>query len=108
MAPRPVGRRGDAGHRLSDRRRLPPVTPDGKHLVLSMDVYPDAKTLAETAARDDAKDKDKVKALVYDELLFRHWDTWEDGKRSLSPTCRMPGRTPRPTPRARSAPSRAT
>jgi len=54
--------------------------PDGKHLALTADVWPDAKTLAETAKRDDEKAKSKVKAHVYTELFFRHWDSWEDGK----------------------------
>jgi len=56
------------------------VAADGKHLVISLDVYPDAKTLAETAARD-AKPTESS-AQIYNALLFRHWDTWEDGKRS--------------------------
>ena len=55
---------------------------DGRHLVVTMDVYPDAATLDETAKRDEAKAASKVKALAFDELLFRHWDDWEDGKRS--------------------------
>ena len=56
------------------------IFPDGKHLALTADVWPDAKTLAETVKRDDDKAKSKVKARVYSELMFRHWDTWEDGK----------------------------
>ena len=54
--------------------------PDGKRLIVAMDVYPTAKTLADTVKQDEAKDKAKVKAHVYDHLLFRHWDQWEDGK----------------------------
>ena len=54
--------------------------PDGRRLVVAIDVYPGAKTLAETAKQDEAKAKSKVKAQVYDQLLFRHWDQWEDGK----------------------------
>ena len=58
------------------------VMPDGKRLVLAIDVWPDAKSLAESVKRDEAKSKSKVKAQVYDQLLFRHWDQWEDGKYS--------------------------
>jgi len=55
---------------------------DGRHIALSMEVYVDAKTLAETAERDAAKQSSKVKAMIFDRLFVRHWDTWEDGKRS--------------------------
>jgi dipeptidyl aminopeptidase/acylaminoacyl peptidase len=54
---------------------------DGR-ILLAMDVYPDARTVAETKARDDAAEKDKVKVHAADELLYRHWDSWEDGKYS--------------------------
>jgi dipeptidyl aminopeptidase/acylaminoacyl peptidase len=56
--------------------------PDGKHLAVAADVWPDAKTLTESSKRDRHEAKSKVKAQVYDQLLFRHWDTWEDGKYS--------------------------
>jgi dipeptidyl aminopeptidase/acylaminoacyl peptidase len=56
--------------------------PDGRRMVVAMDVYPDAKTLDDSNKRDDAKAKSKVKARAYDQLMFRHWDQWEDGKYS--------------------------
>ncbi|WP_394824690.1 prolyl oligopeptidase family serine peptidase [Pendulispora albinea] len=55
--------------------------PDGKRLLLSMEVYPDAQTLDETAKRDDAKAKSPSKVMAYDQAMFRHWDKWDDGKR---------------------------
>jgi len=57
-------------------------SPDGKRLAFTAEVYPDAGGFEETAARDQEKADNPVKAKVYTDLLFRHWDTWEDGKRS--------------------------
>ena len=54
--------------------------PDGKRMALAIDVWPDSKTLADSVKRDEEKAKSKVVAQVYDHLLFRHWDHWEDGK----------------------------
>ena len=58
------------------------VFPDNKRLALAIDVWPDARTIADSVKRDEAKAKSKIKARVYEQLLFRHWDQWEDGKYS--------------------------
>ncbi|MBS1123278.1 MAG: peptidase (acylaminoacyl-peptidase) subfamily [Deltaproteobacteria bacterium] len=59
--------------------------PDGKRLAVAIDVWPAAKSLAESGKLDDAKAKSKLKVQIYDQLLFRHWDQWEDG--GPTPTC---------------------
>ncbi len=56
--------------------------PDGKRLVLAIDVWPTARSIKASAERDAAVESSKVKARIYDQLLFRHWDGWEDGKYS--------------------------
>ena len=56
--------------------------PDGKRLLLAMDVLPDAPTIDETAKRADVIAKSKQKVRAYDQLPVRHWDTWDDGTRS--------------------------
>ncbi len=57
-------------------------SPDGKTIAFTSAVYLDCKDDACNAKRDEEKDKSKVKARIYDHLLYRHWDHWSDGKRS--------------------------
>ena len=57
-------------------------SPDGKTIAFTSSVYPDCKDDACNAARDAEKDKSKVKAHVYEQLLYRHWNHWFEGKRS--------------------------
>jgi dipeptidyl aminopeptidase/acylaminoacyl peptidase len=56
--------------------------PDGKRLALTIDVWPDARTLEDSVKRDEQRAKSKVTGRIYDQLLMRHWDKWEDGKYS--------------------------
>ncbi|HEX2691320.1 MAG TPA: S9 family peptidase [Kofleriaceae bacterium] len=56
--------------------------PDGKRMVVAVEVWPNAKSIAESVKRDEDRAKTKVKARAYDQLMFRHWDHWEDGKYS--------------------------
>ncbi len=57
-------------------------SPDGKTILFTSGVYPDCKDDACNKARDEAKEKDKVKAHVAEHLLYRHWTHWNEGKRS--------------------------
>ncbi|MFO0738221.1 MAG: S9 family peptidase [Labilithrix sp.] len=55
---------------------------DGKRLALILDVYPDAATLDETHARDEARSKNPSKVRAFTALPVRHWDAWDEGKRN--------------------------
>jgi dipeptidyl aminopeptidase/acylaminoacyl peptidase len=58
-------------------------TPDGKHLVIAAEVWPECGAdMACNRRNDHAMEKGKMKAHLADRLLFRHWDAWEDGKRT--------------------------
>jgi dipeptidyl aminopeptidase/acylaminoacyl peptidase len=56
--------------------------PDGKAIAFTSSVYLDCNDDECNRKRDEEKDKSKVKARIYDHLLYRHWDHWSDGKRS--------------------------
>ncbi len=56
--------------------------PDGKTIAFTSSVYPDCADDPCNAKRDEEKEKSKVKARIYDHLLYRHWDHWSEGKRS--------------------------
>ena len=55
---------------------------DGSRIALSMEVFPDAESVADTKKRLDDTAARKSSGRVYDRLFFRHWDTWADGRRS--------------------------
>ena len=56
-------------------------SPKGDMIAVSAKVFP-GKTPEETAELDEKKGKEKSKVKVYDKLMIRHWDEWDDGKRS--------------------------
>lgn len=63
-------------------------SPDGRNLLFTSEVYPECrdadpqKALECNAARKKAADASKVKARIATRLLFRHWNSWKDGRRS--------------------------
>ncbi|MGH8272122.1 MAG: prolyl oligopeptidase family serine peptidase, partial [Gammaproteobacteria bacterium] len=58
------------------------ISPDGSHVLLSMDVFTDCKDIACTRTRLDARAKDKATGRLYTHLFVRHWNQWMDGRRS--------------------------
>lgn len=57
-------------------------SPDGKLFAFVTDVYPECKDLRCTAEKSQAAEQSKVKAVIADRLLFRHWNEFKRGKRS--------------------------
>ncbi|HZW94423.1 MAG TPA: S9 family peptidase [Candidatus Eremiobacteraceae bacterium] len=62
-------------------------SPDGKHILFTSDVYPECDgTVSEAAIcstnKVEAVEKSKVKALIFDHLLYRHWNAYKEGKRA--------------------------
>jgi len=57
-------------------------SPDGQLIAFASRVYPDCADQTCTERRDKTAEDSAVKARVYDDLLYRHWDTWWDHKRS--------------------------
>jgi dipeptidyl aminopeptidase/acylaminoacyl peptidase len=62
-------------------------SPDGKNILFTSDVYPECNLHdeGETACNNTKlaeASKSKVKALIFDHLLYRHWNAYKEGKRS--------------------------
>jgi len=57
-------------------------SPDGKNIVFVSEVYPNCADDACNKAGDEAQAKSKVKAQVFERLLYRHWNHYSAKKRS--------------------------
>ena len=60
----------------------PVWSPDGRMFAFTSEVYPECDGDDCNRKRDEAAAQSKVKAKIADRLLFRHWNTWKEGKRS--------------------------
>ncbi len=62
-------------------------SPDGRHVAFVSAVFPQFSSKpfpeSDAANREEQRrrDESKVKARVIDQLMYRHWDAWVDGKR---------------------------
>ncbi len=51
------------------------ISPDGSHRIEAKEVK-----VWNIYGKDHYPELDKSNAMIYDDLMYRHWDTWEDGK----------------------------
>ena len=58
------------------------LSPDGSHLAVSMEVFVDCDTLDCTVERLEEQASAQASGRLFDRVFVRHWDTWEDGRRS--------------------------
>ncbi|MEK6302614.1 MAG: S9 family peptidase [Acidobacteriota bacterium] len=57
-------------------------SPDGKWIAFTSEVYPDCPSDECNKKRAEEAAANKVKARIEERLLYRHWTSWKDGKRS--------------------------
>ena len=62
-------------------------SPDGKDILFTSDVYPGCDGEADAEATCNVKrvketEESKVKAIIFDRLLYRHWNAYKAGKRT--------------------------
>jgi dipeptidyl aminopeptidase/acylaminoacyl peptidase len=75
-------------------------SPDGTHVAFVSAVYPEFSTLpfaesdAKNKERDEAAEKNPVKAKVFTKLFFRHWDEYVGDKRQHLFVIDAPGARP--------------
>jgi len=60
---------------------------DGKSILFTSDVYPECDGRPDEEAECNRKklkehDESKVKALIFEQLLYRHWNAYKEGKRT--------------------------
>lgn len=55
-------------------------SPDGNHLLVTTDLYPEAASPSESVAMGRRMAADGASGRVIDGLMFRHWNAWKEGK----------------------------
>lgn len=57
-------------------------TPDGKYLIFTSRIFPEAgENSTQNAILQKSLEKGPIQAHLADDLFYRHWDFWKDGKR---------------------------
>jgi dipeptidyl aminopeptidase/acylaminoacyl peptidase len=77
-----------AGHAVSPKKITSLATeaggtkwsPDGKWMLFTSDVYPECDSIDCNAKTLKAHEESKVKARVFEHLMFRHWVSWKEGR----------------------------
>ncbi len=57
------------------------LSPDGLQLAFTVKVFP-GNSIDQTVKKLEEIKNRKASGIIYDRLMIRHWDTWEDGRRS--------------------------
>ena len=57
-------------------------SPDGKNILFVSSVYPECTDEACNEQKLEEKKNSKVEALIFTRLLYRHWDHYQEGRRS--------------------------
>src|SRR5206468_96753 len=60
----------------------PVWSPDGTRILFASQVWPGLADDAAQKARADEREKSGVRAMIFDGLLFRHWNAFNEGRRS--------------------------
>jgi dipeptidyl aminopeptidase/acylaminoacyl peptidase len=80
--------------RLSTGADGPKWAPDGRSIAFVSEVYPDCRDDACNQRRAAEDERRPSRARLIEGLLFRHWNTWEDGLRSHLFVAAADGATP--------------
>ncbi|MDB4905514.1 MAG: dapb3 2 [Gemmatimonadetes bacterium] len=73
----------------------PVWAPTSDRVAFVSGAWPDCTTDACNVTKDSVKSASKVKAHVSDELMYRHWNAWDEGTRSHLFTVAIAGGAPR-------------
>jgi dipeptidyl aminopeptidase/acylaminoacyl peptidase len=57
-------------------------SPDGKRLLFTSEVYPDCPDEACNQRRLEEEKTSRIRARIYDSLLYRHWNRWRTARRT--------------------------